>query len=333
MLQSTLEIGHFFVILALLLTAWQFLVLVVAGWRGWEDWIEIGVVTTIIFFLTLLAFITILFAFVRSDFSLLLVAQHSHSLKPLLYKITGVWGNHEGSMMLWILCLCFFSLLVFCFRNRYPLQFSSYFFASQSLIIFSFLCFLIFSSNPFIRIVDPPLEGMGLNPILQDPALAFHPPMLYLGYVGLCVSFSFGISGLIDGKIDRQWASWIRPWTLFSWVCLTLGIGLGSWWAYYELGWGGYWFWDPVENSSLMPWLASTALLHSNSVLLKRNSFQGWTVLLALFAFIFSLIGAFIVRSGIIASVHAFAVDPERGIYLLNDIVFSFYVSLFTISL
>ncbi len=204
------------------------------------------------------------------------------------------------------------------------MKFFSYLLISQSIIVSAFLYYLIFASNPFVRILTPPPDGLGLNPVLQDPALAFHPPMLYLGYVGLCISYSFAVAGMIEGKVDSRWASWVRPWTLVSWIFLTIGISLGSWWAYYELGWGGFWFWDPVENSSLMPWLAATALLHSLNVLLKRNFLKSWTLLLALFAFTFSLIGTFIVRSGIIASVHAFAVDPERGIYLLLIILFLF---------
>ena len=324
-MSSTIEIGHFCVILALILSISQLLIISLGNLKGWVEWISIGIfITPIVSFLVLMGLLSILFAFIRSDFSLMLVAQHSHSLKPMLYKITGLWGNHEGSMMLWVFIMSLFSLLLFLLRHQYPVKFFSYLLISQSIIVSAFLYYLIFASNPFVRILTPPPDGLGLNPVLQDPALAFHPPMLYLGYVGLCISYSFAVAGMIEGKVDSRWASWVRPWTLVSWIFLTIGISLGSWWAYYELGWGGFWFWDPVENSSLMPWLAATALLHSLNVLLKRNFLKSWTLLLALFAFTFSLIGTFIVRSGIIASVHAFAVDPERGIYLLLIILLLF---------
>ena len=324
-MSSTIEIGHFCVILALILSISQLFIIYLGNTKEWVDWVAIGIfITPIVFFLVLMGLLSILFAFIRSDFSLMLVAQHSHSLKPMLYKITGLWGNHEGSMMLWVFIMSLFSLLLFLLRHQYPVKFFSYLLISQSIIVSAFLYYLIFASNPFVRILTPPPDGLGLNPVLQDPALAFHPPMLYLGYVGLCISYSFAVAGMIEGKIDSRWASWVRPWTLGSWIFLTIGISLGSWWAYYELGWGGFWFWDPVENSSLMPWLAATALLHSLNVLLKRNFLKSWTLLLALFAFTFSLIGTFIVRSGIIASVHAFAVDPERGIYLLLIILLLF---------
>ena len=324
-MSSTIEIGHFCVILALILSISQLFIISLGNLKEWVEWISIGIfITPIVFFLVLMGLLSILFAFIRSDFSLMLVAQHSHSLKPMLYKITGLWGNHEGSMMLWVFFMSLFSLLLFLLRHQYPVKFFSYLLISQSIIVSAFLYYLIFASNPFVRILTPPPDGLGLNPVLQDPALAFHPPMLYLGYVGLCISYSFAVAGMIEGKVDSRWASWVRPWTLVSWIFLTIGISLGSWWAYYELGWGGFWFWDPVENSSLMPWLAATALLHSLNVLLKRNFLKSWTLLLALFAFTFSLIGTFIVRSGIIASVHAFAVDPERGVYLLLIILLLF---------
>ncbi len=328
-MNTSIEIGHFCVILALVLSVIQLVTLIIGNWKSWPQWVDLGVIITpSVFFLILVGFSIVLLAFVRSDFSLLLVAEHSHSLKPFLYKITGIWGNHEGSMLLWILCLSFYSFLIFVFRKKYSLDFLSFLFASQSIIVSTFLCFLIFASNPFVRVLDPPVEGMGLNPVLQDLALALHPPVLYLGYVGLCVTYSFAFAGMVTGSINSKWATQLRPWTLISWIFLTVGIALGSWWAYYELGWGGFWFWDPVENSALMPWLAATALIHSNNVLIKRNIFRGWTVLLALFAFTFSLIGTFIVRSGIIASVHAFAVDPERGIYLLLIILMVFSLGL-----
>ena len=242
-MSSTIEIGHFCVILALILSISQFLIISLGNLKGWVEWISIGIfITPIVSFLVLMGLLSILFAFIRSDFSLMLVAQHSHSLKPMLYKITGLWGNHEGSMMLWVFIMSLFSLLLFLLRHQYPVKFFSYLLISQSIIVSAFLYYLIFASNPFVRILTPPPDGLGLNPVLQDPALAFHPPMLYLGYVGLCISYSFAVAGMIEGKVDSRWASWVRPWTLVSWIFLTIGISLGSWWAYYELGWGGFGF-------------------------------------------------------------------------------------------
>src|SRR5689334_8409569 len=267
--------------------------------------------------LIVVAFFALMHAYVTSDFSLANVWENSHSAKPLLYKISGVWGNHEGSMVLWVLILALFGSGVALFGNNLPLELKSRVLAIQGSIGSAFLLFIVATSNPFLRLSPPPIEGNGLNPLLQDPALAFHPPFLYAGYVGLSVAFSFAIAALIDGKVDAAWARWVRPWTLAAWMFLTIGIAMGSWWAYYELGWGGFWFWDPVENASFMPWLVAAALLHSAVVVEKRNALKIWTILLAILAFSLSLVGAFLVRSGVLTSVHAFAVDPARGVFIL----------------
>lgn len=269
------------------------------------------------FLLTLAAFAALTHAFVTSDFSLRLVVLNSHSAKPLLYKFSGVWGNHEGSMLLWVLIVTAFGAAAAVFGGNLPPTLRARVLAVQSLIAAAFFAFSLFTSNPFLRLVTPPFDGQDLNPLLQDPGLAFHPPFLYLGYVGLSMTFSFAVAALIEGRVDAAWGRWVRPWTLAAWIFLTIGIGLGSWWAYYELGWGGFWFWDPVENASFMPWLIAAALLHSAIVVEKRESLKSWTILLAIIAFGFSLIGAFITRSGVITSVHAFASDPERGVFLL----------------
>ena len=265
-----------------------------------------------------LAFAALTAAYVRSDFSVLNVAENSHSLKPLLYKVTGVWGNHEGSMLLWVLVLGAFGSLVAAFGRNLAETLQARVLGVQGLIGVAFLAFIVATSNPFTRLFPPPVDGQDLNPLLQDPGLAFHPPLLYFGYVGLSVTFAFACAALLEGRVDAAWARWVRPWTLLSWITLTLGIALGSWWAYYELGWGGFWFWDPVENASLMPWLAATALLHSAIVVERREALKSWTILLAIIAFAFSLLGTFLVRSGVLTSVHAFANDPERGIFILG---------------
>lgn len=266
---------------------------------------------------SVLAFAALLHAFLTSDFSVSNVAKHSHTLKPLLYKISGAWGSHEGSMLLWCMVLLSYGALVTLFGRGLPGGLKHKVLGVQGVLGALFTGFTLFSSNPLARLDPAPYEGQSLNPMLQDPALAFHPPLLYLGYVGFSVVFSFAVAALIEGRIGREWARWVRPWTLVAWVFLTLGIALGSFWAYYELGWGGWWFWDPVENASFMPWLAATALLHSAIVLEKRDALKSWTVFLALLAFTFSMLGAFLVRSGVLTSVHAFAVDPQRGILLL----------------
>ena len=260
-------------------------------------------------------------AFVVSDFSVVTVADNSHSAKPLLYKFTGTWGNHEGSMLLWVWILALYGALVAAFGRNLPPPFRARVLGVQALIGLGFLVFVIATSNPFLRLDPAPLDGSDLNPLLQDPGLAFHPPLLYLGYVGLSTAFAFAVAALIEGRVDAVWARWVRPWTLLSWCALTAGIALGSWWAYYELGWGGFWFWDPVENASFMPWLMATALLHSSIVAEKRDSLKSWTVLLAILGFSLSLLGTFLVRSGVLTSVHSFASDPARGIYILIFLV------------
>src|SRR5262245_51537059 len=260
------------------------------------------------------AFLALMHAYVVSDFSVENVFLNSHSAKPLLYKISGLWGNHEGSMLLWVLMLALFGAAVAAFGRNLPLDLKANVLAVQGTIAFAFCLFIVLTSNPFLRLDPAPFDGRGLNPILQDPALSFHPPLLYAGYVGFSIAFSFAVAALIDGRIDAAWARWVRPWTLAAWMCLTLGIAMGSWWAYYELGWGGFWFWDPVENASFMPWLAGTALLHSALVMEKRDALKVWTILLAIITFSLSLMGTFLVRSGVLTSVHSFAVDPARGV-------------------
>ena len=268
-----------------------------------------------------IAFAALAVSYVTSDFSVLNVYENSNSQMPLIYRLTSIWGNHEGSMMLWVSILAFFGALVAAFGTNLPAVLKANALAVQAWIAAAFQLFILMTSNPFVRIPDAPFEGRDLNPILQDPGLAFHPPMLYLGYVGFSIAFSFAIAALIEGRIDAAWARWVRPWVLVAWMCLTLGIAGGSYWAYYELGWGGFWFWDPVENASLMPWLAGTALLHSAVVMEKRGALKVWTILLAILTFSLSLIGTFLVRSGVLTSVHAFATDPRRGIFILAILV------------
>jgi len=268
-----------------------------------------------------IAFAALAECYVASDFSVLNVYENSNSAMPLIYRLTSIWGNHEGSMLLWVFILAFCGALVALFGTNLPAALKANALAVQAWIAAAFHLFILTTSNPFLRIPDAPFEGRDLNPILQDPGLAFHPPMLYLGYVGFSIAFSFAIAALLEGRIDAAWARWVRPWVLGAWMCLTLGIAGGSYWAYYELGWGGFWFWDPVENASLMPWLAGTALLHSAVVMEKRAALKVWTILLAIVAFSLSLIGTFLVRSGVLTSVHAFAVDPTRGIFILAILV------------
>ncbi|NNL17353.1 MAG: heme lyase CcmF/NrfE family subunit [Boseongicola sp.] len=313
-----IELGHFTLILALLVAVVQTIMPLVGAQKGWRGWMAVAEpAATVQFFLVGFSFAALTYAFVTSDFSLRLVAANSHTAKPMLYKVTGVWGNHEGSMLLWCLILAFFGALAAWFGTNLPDRLRARVLGVQASVGVAFLTFLIFTSNPFLRLEFPPLNGQDLNPLLQDPGLAFHPPFLYIGYVGLSMSFSFAVAALIEGRVDAAWGRWVRPWTLLAWLNLTIGIALGSWWAYYELGWGGFWFWDPVENASFMPWLIAAALLHSAIVVEKREALKSWTILLAILAFGFSLVGAFIVRSGVLTSVHAFANDPERGVYLL----------------
>lgn len=319
----SVEIGHFALVLALALALVQSLLPVVGAKRN--DFRLMSVAepcAAAVFALILLSSAMLVRAYVASDFSVLNVVENSHSLKPLLFKITGVWGNHEGSMMLWVLILSFFSALVAVFGGNLPNTLRANVLAVQGWIATAFLSFILFTSNPFVRVIPAPIEGQDLNPILQDIGLAIHPPMLYLGYVGFSVCFSFAVAALIDGRIDAAWARWVRPWTLTAWIFLTGGISMGSYWAYYELGWGGWWFWDPVENASFMPWLIGTALLHSAIVMEKRGALKIWTILLALLTFSLSLLGAFLVRSGVLTSVHSFATDPGRGLFILAILVF-----------
>jgi cytochrome c-type biogenesis protein CcmF len=265
----------------------------------------------------LFAFAVLLWAHATDDFSVRNVAENGHRLKPMLYKLAGAWGNHEGSMLLWILVLALFGAAVAAGGRQLPATLRARVVGVQGLIGVGFVAFVVFTSNPLMRLFPAPFEGNDLNPVLQDPALAAHPPFLYLGYVGFSVAFAFAVAALLEGRVDPAWARWVRPWTLAAWCCLTLGIALGSWWAYYELGWGGWWFWDPVENASLMPWLSGTALLHSALVVEKRDALKSWTLLLAILTFALSLVGTFLVRSGVLSSVHAFAVDPARGVFVL----------------
>jgi len=318
------ELGHFALVLALLVAVLQAtLPLWGAATRHPGLMAAGGTAASAQFGLVLLAFLALMHAYVTSDFSVLNVVENSHSAKPLLYKVTGVWGNHEGSMLLWVLILALFGSMVAWFGQNLPPTLKARVLGVQGLVGVGFLAFVLFTSNPFLRVHPAPPDGSDLNPLLQDPGLAFHPPFLYLGYVGFSMAFSFAVAALIEGRVDAAWARWVRPWTLAAWCALTLGIALGSWWAYYELGWGGWWFWDPVENASLMPWLSGTALLHSAIVVEKRDSLKSWTILLAILTFGLSLMGTFLVRSGVLTSVHAFALDPERGVFILGLLLLS----------
>ncbi|MGV8855314.1 MAG: heme lyase CcmF/NrfE family subunit [Devosia sp.] len=313
----SIELGHFALILAFAIASLGTL----GGYAFWRSGTGIAQVLSqaavLQFVLVTVAFLALIQAFVTSDFSLLLAVNNSHSLKPLLFKISGVWGNHEGSMVLWIFILVAFGAMVAAFGRRLPSDLLALVLATQSLLTAAFTGFTLFTSNPFLRVFPAPLQGNDLNPVLQDVGLAIHPPLLYAGYVGFSICFSFAIAALISGRIDQSWARWVRPWAVLSWIFLTLGIAMGSYWAYYELGWGGWWFWDPVENASFMPWLAGTALLHSALVMEKRNALKIWTVFLSIITFSLSLLGTFLVRSGILTSVHTFASDPTRGLVIL----------------
>lgn len=317
------ELGHFALILAFGVAIFQTVVPLIGAYKRWPGWMAAAEPAAgAQFALTALAFGALMWAFITSDFSLRLVVLNSHSMKPMLYKISGTWGNHEGSMLLWVLIVSLFGAMAAWFGGNLPQSLRARVLAVQAAIGVAFYAFILFTSNPFLRLATPPFDGQDLNPLLQDPGLAFHPPFLYLGYVGLSMTFSFAVAALIEGRIDAAWGRWVRPWTLAAWIFLTIGIALGSWWAYYELGWGGFWFWDPVENASFMPWLLAAALLHSAVVVEKRESLKSWTILLAILAFGFSLIGTFIVRSGLLTSVHAFANDPERGVFILMIMAF-----------
>ena len=316
------ETGHFALMLALMLA---FAGGTLPLWGAHKNDARLIALSTPLalgqFAFTALAYGVLTYAYVVSDFSVENVARNSHTMKPMLYKVAGVWGNHEGSLLFWAFFLTLYAAALAIFGRNLAPAFRARVIGVQSLVSLGFLLFLVLASSPFNRVDPVPFEGNGLNPLLQDPGLAFHPPMLYLGYVGFSIAFSFAIAALIEGRVSPLWAKWVRPWTLVAWSFLSLGIGLGSWWAYYELGWGGWWFWDPVENALLMPWLAGTALLHSVVVLEKRDALKVWTVLLAILTFSLSLIGTFLVRSGVVTSVHAFASDPTRGMFILGFLV------------
>jgi cytochrome c-type biogenesis protein CcmF len=312
------ELGHFALVLGLAVTLVQATVPLIGATRGNLRWMAMaGPASYAQLICVSVSFAALTHAYVTSDFSVLNVVKNSHTMKPMLYKISGVWGNHEGSMLLWVLILGVFGSGVALFGRNLPQSLKSRVLGVQGLVAVGFYLFILLTSNPFERILPPPMDGESLNPLLQDPGLAFHPPFLYLGYVGFSISFSFAIAALLEGRVDAAWARWVRPWALAAWSFLTVGIVLGSWWAYYELGWGGWWFWDPVENASFMPWLAGTALVHSAIVAEKRDTMKAWTVFLAIVAFSLSLLGTFLVRSGVLTSVHSFAADPERGVFIL----------------
>jgi cytochrome c-type biogenesis protein CcmF len=316
------ELGNFALILALLLAFIQGTLPIIGAARGIPSWIALArpVVQGQFVFIAI-AFFCLAYSFVNSDFSVINVAQNSNSRLPLEYRFAATWGSHEGSLLLWVLMLASWSVAVSVFSRRLPDDMVARVLGVMGLISVGFLLFMLFTSNPFDRMLPGAVEGSDLNPLLQDPGMVFHPPMLYMGYVGFSVAFAFAIAALLSGQLDATWARWSRPWTTIAWSFLTIGIMLGSWWAYYELGWGGWWFWDPVENASFMPWLVGTALVHSLAVTEKRGSFKSWTVLLAICAFSLSLLGTFLVRSGVLTSVHAFATDPKRGIFILAFLV------------
>ncbi|BAB54101.1 heme lyase CcmF/NrfE family subunit [Mesorhizobium japonicum] len=312
------ETGHFALVLAFALSLVQTIVPLFGARLNNQRLMAVGGPVAVTgFALTALSFVALASAYANSDFSVASVWENSHSLQPMIYKITGTWGNHEGSMLLWVLILTFFGALVAAFGSNLPATLRANVLAVQGAIGAAFFLFILATSNPFIRLNPAPIEGRDLNPVLQDLGLAIHPPLLYLGYVGFSICFSFSVAALIEGRIDASWARWVRPWTLVAWMFLTGGIAMGSYWAYYELGWGGFWFWDPVENASFMPWLAGTALLHSAIVMEKRSALKIWTLLLAILTFSLSLLGTFLVRSGVLTSVHAFATDPARGVFIL----------------
>ncbi|MDP3299387.1 MAG: heme lyase CcmF/NrfE family subunit, partial [Phenylobacterium sp.] len=313
------EIGAFAVILSLVLSVLQTGASTLARIRRSPVLAAVGEGAALSAFAALaVAFAALVYAFVVSDFSVANVTANSHTAKPLLYRVGGAWGSHEGSMLMWCLALTGFGALLAGYGRGLSAGLKAVAVATQGALGVAFLAYTVFASNPFWRLADPPVEGRSLNPLLQDPALILHPPFLYVGYVGLSVVFSLAIAALVEGRADAAWARWVRPWTLAAWSALTVGITLGAFWAYYELGWGGWWFWDPVENASFMPWLIATALLHSAVVTERRGALPGWTIFLALGGYTFSMLGAFLVRSGVLTSVHAFAVDPTRGVLLLT---------------
>ncbi|MBA3508134.1 MAG: heme lyase CcmF/NrfE family subunit, partial [Betaproteobacteria bacterium] len=312
------ELGHFALIVALLTALTQsVLPLIGAARRDARLLATAKPAARAQFVLVAFAFVCLAVSFATSDFSVENVAQNSNTQLPLAYRIAATWGSHEGSLLLWVLMLTGWASAVTFFSRNLPAVLLARVLAVMGILSVGFLSFLLFTSNPFLRLVPAAAEGRDLNPLLQDPGMVIHPPMLYMGYVGFSVAFAFAIAALLGGRLDATWARWSRPWTTAAWAFLTVGIALGSWWAYYELGWGGWWFWDPVENASFMPWLVGTALLHSLAVTEKRGTFRSWTVLLAIIAFSLSLLGTFLVRSGVLTSVHAFATDPARGVFIL----------------
>ena len=312
------EIGHFSLILSLFVALAMGVLGVVGGQQGRGDWMALARPgAQALWLLTAFSFACLTYAFYTNDFSVAYVAQHSNSKLPSMYRIAGVWGGHEGSLLLWHFMLTSWMMAVSIFSRQLPDAMVSRVLGILGLVAVGFLLFMLITSNPFIRLSDIPDDGRDLNPLLQDPGLVFHPPMLYMGYVGFAVPFAFSIAALLNGRLDAAWARWSRPWATAAWIFLTLGIALGSWWAYYELGWGGWSFWDPVENASFLPWLVGTALIHSLAVTEKRGLFRNWTIVLAITAFSLSLLGTFLVRSGVLTSVHAFASDPKRGVFIL----------------
>ncbi len=316
------EIGQFALVVALCIAITQALVPLAGASLGVQRWVAVAVPAALAQLLFVaLSYACLTWAFLQNDFSVLYVARNSNSELPLIYRISGVWGAHEGSLLLWALVLSVWTGAVALFTSSVPRIMRARVLAVLGFVSCGFLSFIIITSNPFERLLPAALDGGDLNPLLQDIGLAIHPPMLYIGYVGFAVAFAFSIAALISGQVDAAWARWSRPWTNVAWLFLTLGIALGSWWAYYELGWGGWWFWDPVENASFMPWLVGTALMHSLAITEKRGTFKAWTALLAIFAFSLSLLGTFLVRSGVLTSVHAFATDPERGVFILGFLV------------
>jgi cytochrome c-type biogenesis protein CcmF len=317
------EVGQFALILALLLALTQATLPLIGAARGNRSWIAVAVPAgQAQFIFVAIAFCCLGYSFITNDFSVLNVATNSNSQLPLHYRLAATWGSHEGSLLLWTLMLGLWTVAVSLFSRHLPDDMLARVLAVMGVISVGFLLFMLLTSNPFARLIPAAPDGRDLNPLLQDPAMVAHPPMLYMGYVGFSVAFAFAISALISGRLDATWARWSRPWTTVAWMFLTVGIALGSWWAYYELGWGGWWFWDPVENASFMPWLVGTALIHSLAVTEKRGGFKSWTVLLAIAAFSLSLLGTFLVRSGVLTSVHAFATDPKRGIFILAFLSF-----------
>jgi len=316
------ELGHFALVLALLLAGLQAFFGIAGPALGRQRWMAAVIPATAgQAVMVITAFGCLVASFVGFDFSVAYVAQNSNSALPLIYRIAAVWGAHEGSLLLWIVLLAAWTIAVAFGAARLPQHFSARVLGVLGVVSFGFLLFTLATSNPFLRLIPAAIDGNDLNPLLQDPALAMHPPLLYTGYVGFAVAFAFAIAAMLEGRLDQTWARWTRPWTLAAWAFLTVGIALGSWWAYYELGWGGYWFWDPVENASFMPWLIGTALIHSLAVTDKRGLFKSWTLLLSIIAFSLSLLGTFLVRSGVLVSVHSFAADPARGIFILAFLV------------